>query len=447
MRHIWRWLMALLVVGGVGGAVWYTWFREPPVEKTDVVSTKVKRTTVIRKVQGVGHVEPVTQVRVSSNVTGDLLALHVREGDKVTRGTLLAEIDKERLLAAVRQAEANAGSAEAGVALEAARHGQAVSEANRATQMYKEKLTSDAELVRMTSAVGVSEASVAGAKQRVAQAKAALDEARSRLMQTRITAPADGTVISLEKKLGERIRGSDLAEDILLVLAPLHAMEVEVEVSEQDVVRVERGQVAEVSVDALGGQKIPGKVVEIATNALIKNRGTEMETTSYKVKVALDNIPERLRSGMSAAVAIVTDTHPNVLAVPLEAVTARLPSELTKRADDPAHKKEKKEDKEEEEKSVAAVATRVRERPVKLVFAVVNDKAEVKQVKTSISSDSEIEIAEGLKEGEEILIGPYRALSKTIMAGTMLKVTAAVETKPDAGVSTAGAASVDGGGT
>src|SRR5205085_1278416 len=120
-----------------------------------------------------------------------------------------------------------------------------------------------------------------------------------RLVLTRLYAPVDGTVLSVEHKVGERIRGSELSEDVLFLVAPLNAMQVQVEVIEQDIVKVVPGQLAEAEVDALGGIKIPGHVLEIGSNAIIKNRGTEAETTSFKVKVGLDAIPEKLRSGMS----------------------------------------------------------------------------------------------------------------------------------------------------
>lgn len=419
-------MVAIFVLAsGIGGAAWYA-FREEPLPPERVLTSNVKRGEVVRKVRGVGHVEPVTQVKVSANISGDLLRLLVKDGSKVKRGELLADIDREQLAAIVRQNEANTKSQLAAVALESAQLEQAKAEEQRTLALHRERLATDAEVERLRANVAVIDARLEAAHQRVLQAQAALDEARARLEQTRIFAPIDGTVISLKKKEGEKIRGSDLAEDILLVLAPLQAMQVQVEVSEQDVVGVEVGQTAEITIDALGGSLTLGKVIEIANSAIIRNPGSESETTSFPVKVALDDIPEKLRSGMSAAVAIVTATHRDVLSVPIEAVTARLPSQLEERAEDARKKKASfslfggKEDKDSTERSLLVGAKR--ERPVEIVFVVREQKAEPLRVRTGISSETVIEIVDGVEEQMEIVTGPHKALSRTLTPGTPLEI-------------------------
>lgn len=417
--------ITLGVVAALGGAaIFYALREEPPVPEK-VVTTRVKRGTVVRKVRGVGHVEPVTQVKVSANISGDLIKLVVADGTLVRRGQLLAEIDPEQWAAIVRQNEAGVRSQEAAVALEVAQLTQAKAELARIESLHQKGLATEAERDRLRADASIIEARAEAARQRVLQAQALLDEARSRLVRTRVIAPIDGTVISLKKKEGEKIRGSDLAEDILLVIAPLHAMQVQIEVSEQDVVGVVVGQAAEITIDALGRTPSAGKVVEIANSAIIRNPGSEMETTSFQVKVALEKFPEKLRSGMSSSVAIITDTHENVLAVPIEAVTARLPSQLEKRAEEV-----RKEEKRSFFSSSTDLADRSleigarRERPVEVVFVAEAGKAEPRRVKTLISSESEIEIGEGLEEGTEIIIGPYKLLSRTLLPGTVIEVQA-----------------------
>lgn len=393
---------------------------------TDVLTAEARKQTVIEKVRAVGHVEPVTQVNVSANVTGFILTLPVIEGQVVKKGTLLAEIDRERLASLVRQSEANLRSAEAEVQLQVAQKSQAESERVRTEGLAAKGLATPAELEKARTEVALVVAREESAKQRVAQAKGALDEATENMAKSRLYAPIDGTIITLNKKLGERIRASDLSEDVLLILAPLHAMQVIVDISEQDVVRLAVGQIAEVGVDALKPKLAPGKVVEIANSAIITGRGTEAETTTFRVKVALDEIPDGLRSGMSAAVSIVTKTHEGVVAVPIEAVTSRVPSDLEKRADAPeaASKgmffKSGGGGDEDGEKKPDPIERR--EKPLDVVFVVSGTKVEPVKVKTGISSDLDVEILDGLQPGQELVIGPYKVLAKDLMPGTTIKV-------------------------
>lgn len=416
-----RIVLLVLVVSGVGAGVWFA-NRPKKLEPTEVVTAEARKMTVVEKVKAIGHVEPVTQVKVSANVTGDLLGLYVKEGETVKKGTLLADIDRDRLAAVVRQNEANTRSASASVLLETTQLNQSLAELARTEELFKKALAPQAELDKARAEVAVIRAREEAARQRVEQARGSLDEATERLAKARLFAPIDGTIIALNKKVGERIRGSDLGEDILLTLAPLHAMQVEIDVSEQDVVRVKENMRAEIVLDALGAEMVPGHVVEIANSAVILNKGTEMETTSFRVKVALERNPDRLRSGMSAAVSIITKTHEDVLAMPLEALTARFPSELEKRAGE-----DKDEDKgiffrASEAEKAEKDPIKKRERPVDIVFVVRGDVVEAQRVKTGISSDLDAEILEGLAAGDEVVIGPYKALAHGLKPGAPVKV-------------------------
>ena len=418
-------LVALLLV--LAGLRYAT--REPELEPVDVIAAVAQRATVIRKIRATGHVEPVTKVRVSASISGDLLSLLVKEGDEVKRGQLLAEIDRARLAAVLRQAEASTRSAQSGVSVETVQLTQAQTELDRAAELLSKGLSSDAELGRARSRVDVTRARLDGAKQRLEQARASLDEAKARLQQTRIIAPIDGTVIRLWKKVGERIRGSDLAEDVLATLAPLHAMEVEISVSEQEVVNLVEGQIAEVELDALDGETVGGTVVEIASAAPIRFRGEEREVTSFAVTVSLDRIPERMRSGMSASVAVLTATHEDVVAVPIEAVTARLPSKLEVRAEELLNQK-KKRIWERESPADKATTIRRREKPVRVVFVIQGDTVEPQKIETGISSDTLIEVTSGLKDGAKLVAGPYRVISRELAPGSKVNVTDTLEPEP-----------------
>jgi HlyD family secretion protein len=413
-------LFAALLAGAAAFAL-----RERPLPPTEVAVATVRRATLVEKVRAVGHVEPVTQVKVSSNITGYLLSLAVKEGQEVERGALLAELEGERLGAVVRQNAANVQSLEAAVRLERVQQAELERSLERTRGLHQQKLATDQALEQAQAALTVSQARLDAALQRVTQAQAALDEARGQLAKTRLFAPIAGTVIKVEKKVGERIRGSELAEDLLLTLAPLSAMQVEVEVSEQDVTKVEVGQKTEVEVDALGDRRLAGEVTEIASSAVIKNRGTEMETTTFPVKVALLEVPSGLRSGMSAAVAILTRTQDDVVAVPIEAVTARLPSQLETTAEEVARKKRA-------ERGLfsfgvgegeAAGGPARREKPVEVVFVVQDGRAVPQRVETGISGDEELEVKAGVEAGAEVVVGPYKALSEALLPGSPLTVT------------------------
>jgi HlyD family secretion protein len=410
-------IIVVVVIAALAGGGIYWALREEPKPPERVTTARVHRSSVTKTVRGVGHIEPVTQVKVSANISGDLLKLNVTDGARVTRGELLAEIDREQWMAVVRQGEARSRAMHAAVSVEQAQLEQAQSEEKRTLALKAQNLAPDSEVDKARSSVAVIVAKLESAKQGVAQAEAELDEAKAKLAETRVIAPIDGTVISLLKKQGEKIRGSDLSEDILLVLAPLHAMQVEVEVTEQDVVGLLPGQLTEIVIDALGETKQKGKVVEIANSAIIRNRGLETETTSFAVKVALDEIPPRLRSGMSAQVAIATETKDNVIAVPIESVTARLPSQL-----EPKKEGEKEPTPEEKNEKLLRVGEK-KEKAVEVVFVLEGgNKAMPIRVKTGIYSENEIEIVEGLNENQEIIVGPYKALSRTLQAGMAVEV-------------------------
>lgn len=419
-------LLSLVLAGG-GAAAWYA-LRPAPQPPEKVATATVKRGTVAKRVKAVGHIEPVNQVSISSNVSGDLVRLSVHDGDYLHKGDVLARVRADQWEAVVRQNEANMKSMAAQVDLEVANLAQAKAELARQEALFQQRLAAATDLERAQVNLSVTQARLDAARQKVLQAQGALEEARTRLAQTTIYAPIEGTVIDLKKKLGERIRGSDLGDDPLLTLAPLEAMLVKVEVTEQDVVGVRLQQKADITVDSLDRKAIPGHVLEIANSAIIRNAGTEAETTTFVVKVALDEVPPNLRSGMSAAVAILTETHDGVLAIPLEAVTARLPSQLEERADTVQAKKKKSifgggEDPADD----PSLRIGKRERPVEVVFTVTGGKAEPHRVKTGISSESEIEIVDGLEPDQEVIVGPYKLLSRTLVPGAPVDVIHAKE--------------------
>jgi len=373
--------------------------KEPaPREVQTVVAERMRLQQFVR---ATGHLEPSNKVRVSASVTGDLVRLAVKEGQRVERGALLAEIEPVGGEAMLRQRYAHLRAMQAQAQAEEARVAQAKVQLESAEQLHVKQLTSEVELGTARRDAQMAQAQLETARQKVRQAEEEVAEVQARLGRSRILAPVGGTVIDLEKKQGERLRGSEFAEDVLLTLAPLDSMEVEVEVGEQDVVLLEVGQPATVKVKALGELEVAARVADIATSATILNRGQPNEVTRFKVRCMLESIPERLRPGMTALVSITARTREDALAVPFEAVTSRFPHEIA-----PAGSPE-----------AAAAEPGARKKAVPLVFVVEAGRGAARPVETGLIGDTHVEILQGLKEGEEVVVGPYLVLSKELAPG------------------------------
>jgi len=277
---------------------------EPP---TKVQATAARKGTITRIVTAGGKLQAATEVKLSSNITGDLIDLTIREGDKVTRGQVLGHIDARRYGAQLNQAEAARNSAAADVEVQRVRVAQLAAEAARVDRLVASQNASAAEAEKAHAELDGARAQAASAEQRLAQADASLREARHQFSLTTITAPMDGIVTQRLKQVGERVRGSDFSEDVLMVISTLSKMEMKMEVGEHEVVYVKEGDLAEIEIDAFPERKFKAQVVEVARNATIKNAGTEQEVTTFVVRLALvDQVPGAL-PGMSAQASVSTD--------------------------------------------------------------------------------------------------------------------------------------------
>jgi HlyD family secretion protein len=251
----------------------------------------------------------------------------------------------------------------------------------------------------------------------VAQAKAALTQARDDLSKTTIYSPMDGTISALNKEEGEIALGSQFQKDVILTVADLSAMEAQVKVDENDLVAIAMGQTAEIEVDALPDQLLKGVVSEIGSSAVSAGDGTSEQKTEFEVKITLSDPPPALRPGMTASADIITNTNPSALSVPLQSVVARPMDRLTMKG--------------EERKDAESRYKADRDGFVEVVFCIEEGKAVAKQVKTGIQSDELIEILEGLSDGDEIITGSYRAISKDLDNGAV--VTIKQQAEEDAG--------------
>ncbi len=422
-----RWILAGIVVAVVGFAT-VQGLRPKGPPPAEVTTSVAKKGTVTRVVTAAGHLQARETVKVSSNVTGDLLSLSVKEGDHVVRGQVLGQIDKRLYETQVTQYRGTVASARAQIAQIDVAIEQDKRDLGRVKRLVDERLASMSDLDKATTQLKVDEGRLASQKELVAQSIGQLDTALYNLSRATLTAPIDGTVLELSHKVGERIRGSDFSEDVVLLMGGLADMEVKAEVGEHEVVAVHVGDEAAVDIDAIPDKQFKGHVVAVGKNAQIKNPGTDAEVTTFFVRVGLDVPPESALPGMSSAVSISTATHDNVVMIPIQAVTSR-----------EAKKREQKAAPREGELVMADAkaapanpasgkddpptkAATGKPKPVKVVFVVDKDGvAQMREVQTGIASRTDVEILTGVNEGDTVVDGPYRTLARELQEGQKVK--------------------------
>jgi HlyD family secretion protein len=399
---------------------------------TKVTIEKVTKATIVETVTANGKIQPEKDIMVSPFISGEVIELTALEGDMVQKGQLLAKIDPEQYIAAFERAEAGLNSQKAAEANAKANLAQANAEYlknkldyDRNMALWDKKVISDSDMERIKSTFDVSKARVDAAEQTLKSAEfqvkssaASLREAKENLNRTAVYAPQDGTVSKLNVERGERVQGASQfsAGTELMRIANLNNMEVNVEVSENDIVRVHLGDTTLIEVDAYLNREFKGLVTEIATSA--NTLGTSADqVTNFDVKIRIlsdsyqDLVPKNnptyspFRPGMSASVDIQTNTERDVLTVPIAAVTTR--ADTTGRLQSAREKRKEKKD-EEEGKATSKKVVKV------YVFLFIDGKAEMTSVKTGIQDNINIQILEGLEDGQEIITGPYTAVSKTL---------------------------------
>src|SRR5262245_41104088 len=267
-----RWILAVIILLLVGVAT-AQGLRPKPPPSVEVTFATVKRQDVTRTVSAAGHLQARETVKVSSNVTGELLSLSVKEGDHVKRGQVLGQIDKRLAESQVAQFRGAVASSAAQTKQYDASIEQAKRDLDRVQKLASEGLSSTADVERAQTSLKLEEARRAVQKQIVAQNQGQLETALYNLSRATLTAPIDGTILEIYHKVGERIRGSDFSEDVVLLMGGLSDMEVKVEVGEHEVVGIHEGDEATVEIDAIVDKQFKGHVVSVGKNAQIKNPG------------------------------------------------------------------------------------------------------------------------------------------------------------------------------
>ena len=389
-------------------------------DNTDAIKVeteKVSLQTVIHKVNASGKIKPETEVKISATSSAWIDSITVNEGDNVSKGQHLISLDRKQLLANYNLTASSVRSAEARVK-------QELASKKRIENMYEQNLASDQELEAI-------EASYQIAKSSLEQAKSALESRKDDLDKARIVAPQDGIVTAVNKEVGEMAVGGMFQAEVLMIIADLNRMEVIVDVNENDVVSVELGDTTEIEIDAFQDTIFYGVVSEIAHMAQTSSMGSAEQVTNFEVKIWIIDVPDGIRPGMSATANIITDKKENVLAIPIQSLTVR------PEGSEKAFGKGKKPTGRPEEKKKAK-AKKMEE----LVFLVADKPGgvlrdgkmsewdekkgkkskvpkdgqvvHIRPVKVGISSETHYEVLDGLSEGDEIVTGSYRAISKDL---------------------------------
>jgi len=395
---------AVLVVAAIG-VIGLRGRRDKPLE---VQTARVDRQKIVQKVSATGKIQPRTRVEISADVSARITALPVVDGQWVEKGTFLVGLDRERYQAAVESGEAAVRSAEAGAALVSENLKRTENEFNRSKELRGAALESEAAFEAKQAEYQIEVARYKSAQDQVEQARAALKQVRDDLSKTSIYAPMSGTITALNKELGEIALGSQFQKDVILIIADLSAMEAQVNVDENDIAALAVGQPAEIEVDALPDQKLAGVVAEIASSANSSGTGSTEQKTEFEIKISVTDPPAALRPGMTASADIVTKTNDNALSVPLQSVAVRTLDQLAKHG--------------ESQTDAEARYQADRDGFVEVVFCVESGRAVAKQVKTGIQSDQLIEVLEGLDEGDEVVSGSYRAISKDLRNGAVVTI-------------------------
>jgi HlyD family secretion protein len=374
--------------------------------KKDAVITvqteKIQRRTITQIVSATGKIQPVIKVKINAEVSGELIGLPVREGQRVSKGQLLVRIKPDAYQAGVDQAEAQMSMSEANLR-------KADADYKRSQELIGKKLIADADLE-------LSKASFESAKASRDQAAASLKQARDTFSKSAIYAPMDGVVSQLNSELGERVSGSTFTQGTeIMTISDLNRMEARVDVGENDVVLVAVGDTAKVDVDSYPDRKFIGTVTQIANTATSRGAGTQDEVTNFQVRILLNTPPGvSFRPGMSMAADIETETHANVFAVPIQSVTVRIPKEEKKAegAQDAGGVKldTKKTTKKEEDKLE------------EVLFVIADGKAKTIPVKRGLSDDAYVEVKGANLEGAEVVSGPFKAINKDLEVGAAVKV-------------------------
>ena len=413
-------LLLVLVIAALGAVAFFK-NKTVPVS---IQKEKVTRRNLTELVVANGKIQPVLQVKISPEVSGEIIELPVKEGQQVRKGDLLVKIKPDNYIASRDSSAASYKFSLTSSNTSGANLQKAELEYNRINQLFKSKLVSESVFQDAKTAYFIAQSTLAGALEQVGMARAALQKAEDDLSKTTIFSPLTGTITKLNSQIGERVVGTAMmAGTEIMIVSDLNEMETRVDIGEIDVVLIAVGQNARLEVDAFKDRKFKGTVTEIANSAKTSGPGaaaaTSQEGTKFEVKIRFTE-KESFRPGMSVTAEIETRSQINVLTIPIQCVTTRLP----KTTNAPVAKAKpatstSDEGNNEDPNSEVRVRKKANDlaKPVEVVFVVENNRAKMVPVKRGISDDNYVEITEGLKENQEVVSGSYKAINRELEDG------------------------------
>ena len=389
----------------------------------EVTFGKVERRTITQTVSATGKIQPETKVKISPEVSGEIVQLAVKEGDVVSKGVLLAKINPAIIETQLEQYKAMVNASKEGVASMKVQLNNLEIELNRAKELYSKNVISKQELDKAQTTYDATAANYKAEIARSESSEASLKQVQTEARKTTIFAPIDGVVTSLLVEKGERVVGTNMMTGTdMMTVSDLNVMNAEVDVDENDIVLVKIGDTANIEIDAIPNKIFKGLVIEVGHSAS-KNTNVATattQTTTFGVKIRLLETGIELRPGMSCNVEIQTATRNNVLSVPLQSVTTR-DTELT--SDILANLDDNSQENKEEKKPIGE------KKPKTIIFVKDKDKAKLKEIEIGISNIGYIEVLSGLSEGETIISGSYQAVSRLLADGSKIKEENAVKKK------------------
>lgn len=384
-------------------------------DSKQVETSKVDEITIIETVSATGKIQPEIEVKISSEVSGEIIALPIKEGQVVKKGDLLVKINPDLYTSGYNRTVSNLSGTKAGLSQADATFKEAKASYDRSKTLFDKGIISRSDWDKAIAAFEGAKANKESAYFNVQSANATVKEAKDNLGRTTIYAPADGTISSLDVELGERVLGTQqMTGTELLRVANLNNMEVEVDVNENDIVKINIGDSTKIQVDAYLKKEFKGIVTSISNSASAATTADQVTNFKVKVRILKESYQDLLegkpatyspfRPGMTATVDIITERKEKVIGVPISAVVIK--------SDTTATKSYEIED-EGEDKKVAPK----NDKKFECVFVKVGNKAKIRIVKTGIQDDTNIEVVSGLKKGDVVIVGPYTTVTKDLNSG------------------------------
>ncbi len=402
-----RWIIAGVALLLVGAGSWFAAHRDP--EPTLVQTARVAREDLQAKVTANGKVQAQRKVDISATIAGQVTHLAVKEGDRVRKGQFLLQIDAASPRAAARSSEASMQALLRDLDSARASLEQARLDFRRAQENHKANIIANADLDRAATGLATAQAAVQGAERRVDQARATLEGMKDTLSKTTVIAPIDGIVTAKRVEEGEVAVIGVLNQPgtVLVTVSDMSVVETEMEVDETSIPTVAVGQEARIRVDAYPNRTLDGVVTEVGSSPIIKSAGqTQNEAIKFKVKIQIKNPPEGIKPGLSVQADILTGFRGQALVVPLQALVL----------------------KDIERKPGAPPAPGAK-RDEEGVYLMEGAKARFQAIKTGLLGELSVEVVEGLKGGETLITGPFKAL-RTLKPGDAVKLEPAKKDKP-----------------